>query len=766
MPLKIAKPGTEAAHRVYVYLQMSQAPTRRAYPFNIPLHLTVQPWSAMTILQDSRPVTAPATSDRRTLPAPTANRRAVVPRSFRPDIEGLRAVAVLIVVAYHADLGFPGGYVGVDVFFVISGFLITRQLVKQVEARGIAALPVFYAHRVRRLLPGAVVVVIATMVAARFWAPMLQVKDIATDAFFTTFYALNYRLAEQGTDYQHMGSAASPLQHFWSLAVEEQFYFVWPIVIALLLAVGRRRGRLLLASAIVGVVVVSAMASVELTESSAPMAYFSLHTRAWELGVGALVALAAGHLTRLPRRLAGAAAWLGLMGIATSALVYTDATPFPGSAAWLPVGGTALVIAAGTGPRVGVERLLGEPLMQCFGRLSYAWYLWHWPMLVMAPFILGHDPSVLERCGVVWLSLLAGVLSFFLVEEPARRLRTPPLRWIAIGVLMSGAVVAVCALVIAFAPSTTGSGAETGLASAGPGEQAPGVVRRAVAASLLTTSVPRNLTPQPADAAASMPHPASEPGSTHNTYQDICHAAFTQVSQGACVYGDPKASADRTVVLFGDSHVEQWFPAVNRMAIQKHWRVVTWTKAACPAARLTVFNPALNRDYTECDQWRADTIARIRALRPALVVVGQSENVASSSVPPAAFAAATVETLTELREGGHSKVVYVQDIPIPGSDLPGCVAAHLNDVRPCTFARNAAYTYPDRHRAIAPALRKAGVRFVDPVEWFCSKTRCGAVVGNVLVYRNDSHMTVPYSRWLAPALWSAVQRAARPAKEL
>lgn len=721
----------------------------------------------MTLLQNGAPTDAPAvrpsTPVAAVTPPTTPPRAPAAPRSFRPDIEGLRALAVLVVVVYHAGLGISGGYVGVDVFFVISGFLITRQLVKQIGVRGVAALPVFYAQRLRRLLPGAAFVVVATVIAARFWAPVLQVKDIATDALFTTFYALNYRLAEQGTDYQHLGTAASPLQHFWSLAVEEQFYFIWPIAIALLLAVGRRNGKLLVFVALVAVIVMSSRASVQITESSAPMAYFSLHTRAWELAVGGLVAVSAGHLARMPRRLAGTIAWLGLVGIAVSAVIFSDATPFPGSAAWLPVGGTALVIAAGTGPRVGVERLLAEPLMQCIGKVSYAWYLWHWPMLVIAPYAAGHELSVLERCAVIWLSLTLAVMTFFFIEEPTRRMKVPTLRWLGIGMALSGAVVGACFLVIANPPSTTGSGASADLATASEGRQAPSVVRRAVAAGLLTVAAPSNLTPQPADAADSMPHPSTEPG-THNSYDSLCHAAFTQVEQGDCIYGD--ADGKRTVVLFGDSHMEQWFSAVNTMALEKHWRVVTWTKAACPAARLTVPNPALNRDYTECDEWRAATIARIRALNPALVLVGQSENVASSTVPPATFAAATVQTLTDLRSGTDSKVVYVADIPIPGTDLPGCVAANLDDVRRCTFDRSSAYTYPDRHAAITPAVRGAGFGIVDPANWFCSKTKCAAVVGNVLVYRNSSHMTVPYSRWLAPALWPAAQRAARTGKEL
>ncbi|GAA1877819.1 acyltransferase family protein [Lapillicoccus jejuensis] len=692
-----------------------------------------------------------------------AARRRPADRDFRPDIEGLRALAVVAVVVYHAGLALPGGYVGVDVFLVISGFLITRQLLKSVGRGGLRALPTFYGHRVRRLLPAAVVVVLATTVAFRFVGPPLKVRDVATDALFTAFSGLNYRLAWVGTDYQHMGAAASPLQHFWSLAVEEQFYVVWPLVIAVVAVATRRRHlRLVLALLVVGVVAASGWASATLTPANAPWAYFSLHTRAWELGVGALLALAAPRLVALPRRLAGLAAWLGLAAIAVAAVRFTDATPFPGVAAWLPVGGAALVVASGCGPRVGAERLLGEPLVQCLGRVSYSWYLWHWPLLVVAPYALGHALGVGERLAVVWVSLVLAIASFTWVEQPVRLLHWPTWGWIGTGATLGGVVTACSALVMVLGPVTTGTGAAAVLASvdapgaaavtvapavAGTGPAASAAtsaaeqaVARTVAAAVGTVQVPSNLTPLPQDAADSLP-PTSRNG---------CHAGFTAVSQGDCRYGD--LTAARTLVLFGDSHAEQWLPALDQLGKAQHWQVVSWTKAACPAARLTVDNPSLGRSYTECDTWRDATVARIGALHPALVVVSQSENVASSSVVPQAFSAATVATVRALRSAGAPRVAYVQDIPTPGTDLPGCVATHLDDVRPCTYDRSAAYRYPDRHAALAPALATASVPVLDPAPWLCTATRCPAVVGNVLVYRNESHLTVPFSRWLAPVL--------------
>ncbi|GAA4351263.1 acyltransferase family protein [Angustibacter luteus] len=678
--------------------------------------------------------------------APTKPSRRREPRGFRPDIEGLRAIAVVLVVLYHAHLAFPGGYVGVDVFFVISGFLITRHLVKAISRNGIRALPAFYGGRVRRLLPAAAVVVVATVVAARLWAPVLSVPGIATDAVYSTFYGLNYRLAALGTDYQHMGAAASPLQHFWSLGVEEQFYLLWPLLIVVLMVVARRRAHQVLVAVVVTVVAVSGWYSVTVTEHSAPWAYFSLHTRAWELGLGALVALTARSLTAVPQRIRGGAAVLGLAAILLAGLTYTDSTPFPGYAAWLPVGGTALVIAAGCGTRVGAERLLSEPLMQCLGRVSYSWYLWHWPMLVIIPMGLGHQLGWIERAGVVWLSLVAALLSYVLVEQPTRTLRLPSVAWLGVGAGLSAAIVAASVVVLAFPPSSTGNGAAVTLAASDSATSTvPAVMRDAIAAGTKTTQAPRNLTPRPAAAADSLP---GDRGTG-------CHAEFTQVQQGACVFGD--ASAKRTVVLFGDSHMEQWLPAFVAAADRDHWRVVSWTKSACPAAAITVRNSSLQRTYTECDQWRRQTIARIGALQPDLVLVSQSETVVPGDVSPEDFAAATATTVSRIKAATDGEVAYLQDIPIPGKNLPECVASNLDAVDSCTYRAGKAYSYPHRHAAIAPAMKALSVRTIDTQPWFCTASECPPVVGNVLVYRDDSHMTVPYSTWLAPLARSVLQ---------
>jgi peptidoglycan/LPS O-acetylase OafA/YrhL len=661
------------------------------------------------------------------------------PRQFRPDIEGLRAIAVLLVVAYHAGLGVPGGFVGVDVFFVISGFLITRQLVEMVGARGVRALPTFYTRRIRRLLPAAAVVVIATMLAARVWAPVLQLRSIALDGIYTTFYGLNYRLALEGTQYLHQNDSPSPLQHFWSLAVEEQFYVGWPILIMVTAVVGRRLRAGVRAAVLLGVMAVSFHYSVAVTRTLASWAYFSLHTRAWELALGAVVSLGAAWLAGLPRWVAAPAAWIGLSMTVVSAFVFGTATPYPGSAAVLPVAGTALVIAAGCGPRRGVERVLAEPAMQCVGRASYSWYLWHWPMLVLAPYVVGHQLDVLGRVCVVWLSLVAALLSYFLVEDPVRRLRGPNWQGFATGFAFSGSVLGAGLLVLALLPKLVGSGAAVSVAHADT--RSPAVVRemqQAVAAGVRTTQAPRNLTPTPERAASDLPAADST----------NCHADFTTVRQGECVFGD--RSGTHTAVLFGDSHADMWLAAFGRAGGAEHWKIVDWTKSSCPAADITVFNKSLNRSYTECDAWRQQTIERIGTLQPDLVFVSDSENVVGSSVTDEQWTDDTLRTLAALRSASHARIVLIQDDPVPAYDMPSCVAQHVDSLNACTFPVSKAYSYPSRHRALAAGVKAAGFEVVDPRPWICTATTCPAVVGNLLVYRDDTHLTNTFSGWLAP----------------
>jgi peptidoglycan/LPS O-acetylase OafA/YrhL len=342
-------------------------------------------------------------------------------REFRPDIEGLRAVAVVAVVLFHADVpGIGGGYVGVDVFFVISGFLITGLLWREVSTTGTVRLRRFYGARARRLLPASATVGVITMIASAILLPPLQARSVFGDGITSALYVGNYWFILQAVDYFAASLPQSPFQHYWSLGVEEQFYLVWPALIigtAWLIRRVRRRTKTDAISSqspylvvLALVAVISFALSLAATYVAPSAAFFSLPTRAWQLGVGGLVALTAGQWRRLPATAAAIAGWAGLALILLACTLFEPTTIYPGIAALLPVLGAALVIGAGCAtPSQGCGRALGLPPMRAVGRVSYSWYLWHWPVLVLAPALLGHPLGLVGRLAAVLVS--AGLTS-------------------------------------------------------------------------------------------------------------------------------------------------------------------------------------------------------------------------------------------------------------------------------------------------------------------------------------------------------------------
>lgn len=361
-------------------------------------------------------------------------RGATNPRSsslpFRTDVEGLRAVAVGLVVANHAGLlNLSGGFVGVDVFFVLSGFLITSILLRRAEAdeidtRWAGQLAWFYARRARRILPAATVTLVCTLMAAYYFLGFLRGDDVARDAYWCAVFVGNIHFGDLGTNYFSAQQPPSPLQHFWSLGVEEQFYFVWPSVVLVAMALGQRRlFRLRLNVFLVVVIGCSLAWSVRETRIDPAWAYFSPFTRAWELGVGALVATTAPFLTRtISTRMRVALSWVGLLGILASGWAIGASTAFPGWVATAPVIATAAVVVGGLGGgATGAGKILGLAPLQWLGRLSYSFYLWHWPVLVIAEERTRQPLGVFERVALVFLGLLLAACSYYVVERPVRR---------------------------------------------------------------------------------------------------------------------------------------------------------------------------------------------------------------------------------------------------------------------------------------------------------------------------------------------------------
>lgn len=684
---------------------------------------------------------------------------------FRPDVEGLRAVAILLVVLYHVHAGLaPGGYVGVDVFFVISGFLITGQLVRELRTTGRISFLAFYARRVRRILPAAMLTVSVTAVASALLLNPLAAKRALDDGLSATYFGANVHFAARGANYFDAGLAPSPIQHFWSLSVEEQFYVVWPLllVVSSLVWLGARRwsrreqaGRPVIGAVIAVLAILAAISltvSIRQTAASPSWAYFSIFTRAWELGVGAVVALALPRAARMDRRLAIPLSWAGLGCIALAAALFSDGTAYPGDSALLPVLGAAAVICGGSAlasRRSGAGALLGTPPFQRLGSWSYSWYLWHWPALVLAPAVLGHSLSETEALAVAAVSLVIAVISFVLLERPIRRIqivvRRPALGLSAGGVLAAGAIATVLLSGSFLGPLFSKAAAPVQLNV----PHTLAALRADLIAGARTRGVPANLRPPLSKVESALPRIVA----------DGCELGPGRDQIKSCIYGDPRSRT--TVVLFGDSHAGQWFDAVAAISTQRHWRLVSMTKEGCTPAEVNIGNS----QNAQCADWREDAMARIAQLHPALVIVSWARwpEPGTSHLPgvPTGYGGPWQDGTAAIFRFLHRSaqhVIFISDTPYLKQSAEECVPGHVSDVRPCTTKRSDSTELPAIRAAELRIAKQEHVDVIDPDSWLCAPKVCPVIVGNLLVYRDDSHMTPEWSRFLAPILDNAIRR--------
>jgi peptidoglycan/LPS O-acetylase OafA/YrhL len=719
-----------------------------------------------------------------TYTAPRRVERRQSPRTgFRPDIEGLRAVAVFAVVLYHAGIpGTAGGYIGVDVFFVISGFLITGLLWREASTDNTVRLGRFYGARARRLLPAAATVAVVTAIGAAAVLPPLQARSVFVDGIASALYVGNYRFAKQGTDYLASDLPPSPFQHYWSLGVEEQFYLVWPVlIIGTAWLVGRaRRGAASQATpyaVVLGLVAAASLAAaVVWTRTSPPWAFFSLPTRAWELAAGGLVALSIHQWRRLPLLPAAIAGWGGLALILLTCTQLGPSTPYPGTAALLPVLGTALVIGGGcvTGG-LGPGRVLCRPAMRAVGRVSYSWYLWHWPVLLLMPQLLGEPAGLPGRLAATLVSAGLAVITMHLVENPGRfaaALRRSAKASLALAGAASAVTACACVLLLTVVPVPVGHGPAAPQAKidalpqtpAGPAPQAvpPQAVtsqeaavqnafaqaRDAIAAAAELRAIPSNLNPS-LDRA---------PGDKAAVFVNGCVRSWRDVGQNECATGD--TASPTTVALIGDSHAAMWDPAFQQVAEQRHWRLETLAKVTCPLQDLGITSPYLGREYTECEQWRGQIMARLQAEHPRLVVLSMSRRYGAdfgfTSYDPA-WIDTLNRTVAQLRNAGAT-VLVLGPVADPQSSVPTCLSSHLDDATACAPARSVAVN-DNGIAAEQVATSRAGGHYANLADLFCTPDRCPVIVGNTMVFRDDNHVTTEYAQLLAPVIGALADRA-------
>jgi peptidoglycan/LPS O-acetylase OafA/YrhL len=602
------------------------------------------------------------------------------------------------------------------------------------------------------------------------------------DGIASALYVSNYWFVLKGVDYLAPTLPPSPFQHYWSLGVEEQFYLVWPALIigtAWLIRRARRRTRAEATSSSERpyLVVLALVAAVSFAMSFAAtyvvpaVAFFSLPTRAWQLAAGGLVALTVGQWRRLAPLPAAITGWAGLGVVLWACTGLSATTLYPGSAALLPVLGAALVIGAGCAiPSQGCGRVLAVAPMRAIGRVSYSWYLWHWPVLLLAPPLLGHPLGLAGRLAAALLSGGLAVLTLRFIENPLRF--AAPIRRSALGSLLLGGVataLAVCvgvALLVAL-PTPVGRGAPAAALTltASPAPTADNIdaydaavqhafaqVQAAVAASVDLNAVPSNLDPPLADTAAEK-EPLSFNGCLRTPFQS---------GQPECATGDTASTT--TVALVGDSHAATWAPAVQQAAAQRHWRLELLSKGACPPINLPVTNPLrrLVELFEHCEQWRGQIIARLRTEHPRLIVVSMFRGYGADESLTGfhSYDPAWIDSLTRLVQqlrGTGAKVLVLGPVPDPHFAVPICLSGHLDDATACSPPRSTAVN-ESGIAAESAATKAGGGQYADLTELFCTTDRCPVIVGNTLVYFDWYHLTVEYARALAPVIGALADR--------
>ncbi|MEU1972498.1 acyltransferase family protein [Microbacterium sp. NPDC019599] len=688
--------------------------------------------------------------------------------ALRTEIQALRAIAVLGVIIFHLwPNRMTGGYIGVDVFFVISGYLITSHLFREVEARGRIKVSQFYARRIRRLLPAAMLVLASTALAVVAFVPAQRIPAFLYEVAASALYVENWVLAANSVDYFAADGPESPVQHYWSLSVEEQFYLVWPLLVILLALLAAARNWSPRASIFVGLTGVFAASlafSAFATAASPQAAYFSTLTHAWEFAAGGMLALASPWIARtawdrMPGARAGAL-WAGIVIVIGTMFVFDAHTAVPGLIALVPVAGTIAVIAAGTSPVPwSPSRLLSIRPVQFVGDTSYAAYLWHWPIIVLLPYVLTRPLSTLDKILILLATFGLAWLTRALIERPVINGGFWRRRRISYGfaVLSAAIVLALCVVPSVAIANESAATQQRVTASLGQTESCVGAEAMT---HLADCAYGLELDPDLAVSAVDYETLASDVVTSAGGEADCSDGAY---ESRICTYSPPHDSGGPTVVLVGDSHAEHLLPALAHQATIRDWNVRVVTKRSCPFVEAdwrATGGAAYKQNDADCVAWRADIVDQVASDDQIDLVltttyahrVGMNADAAAQ----AEFSDALARTWTALDDAGKP-VVVVADTPVAkGNRMSECLADAPSPLE-CSLSR--AEALPPDPLAASVAEASGGTTLLDLTGAFCDAERCFAAIGGMPVYQDSHHLTPAFSLSLSSRFTAAIEAA-------
>ncbi|WP_436327135.1 acyltransferase family protein [Brevibacterium sp. FAM 27836] len=689
--------------------------------------------------------------------SPTRN-TAPKPTGFRADIQGLRALAVGMVLLYHLwPAHFRGGFAGVDVFFVISGFLITSHLIKT-PPRNWADVAKFWARRIRRLLPASLLVLFLVGIATFLVAPQSIWADTGRQILSAGLYVVNWDFAISSVDYLAADNAPSPVQHFWSLSVEEQFYFVWPMIIGLAFLIGTKLGRSKLAVGltVVAIFLASFVFSVWYTTSEPAMAYFVTPTRMWELAAGGLVAVFVLYVR--PERLpfSSLLGWIGLAGIVAGAFLIRADMPFPGYVALVPVVSTALVILADSRGRASVLPILSLRPIRFLGDISYSVYLWHWPLIVLVPYLsakLGRSESlgVIDNIAIILVSILAAWASTTWVENRFRKtaLLSSSRKTFAFAGLAMALVAALGLSQMVVADKIVEQNEDKLQSELADPDSCLG-------AAVLLPDAKDN--PHCDDKDTLQMEPAAAKKDKSKAYADGCWASAPYADRPECTYGD----GSKHVALVGNSHAGHWLPTLERLADENDLTITTFLASNCSLSTLPQ-ELSTEEDTKGCQDYSDWVVER--------TTEGGFDAVVTSERQSTPLQGMGWDETEEKAPEGHRPilqswvdakldVVVIRDTPYPGGadiNVPDCVAKHEDNPEECSGTPEE-WHWMDPLAASAKTIDSKRMSIIYPQDWLCPEGRCEPVIGGVITYFDTAHITATYAQTLAPQLDASLHR--------
>lgn len=663
---------------------------------------------------------------------------------LRRDIQALRTLAVLAVVVYHFwPNALPGGFVGVDIFFVISGFLITGHILRDTEARGRVDFAGFYARRVKRILPSAYLTIGVTVAAVMALLPVARWESTGREGLASILYFQNIFLARKSVDYLAEGTSDSVFRHFWSLAAEEQFYIVVPLLFAACVWWARRSARLRavplhkVAGWSIAVLACASLAYSQWQVATAePSGYFLLTSRFWELALGSVIAIFAVQARgRRARVVLATIGWLGLL----ASVVFTSASHFPGFGALPATLATACVIVASYDSQSLWGRVIAAPVVQHVGALSYNLYLTHWPVLVILTALGVASQALWLTTGLAFSYVVAAALYYF-VDRPLARVKVTAHS--ARRILWLGVLGSLVALGISAAPIVAAQAQEQALTQRverllTDDFDVLGAAQAQSGTYQAFSVKDRTIVPLPQNVRSELPSGA----------EGRCKSSMTDDFTPTCEFGDPESEIK--IALVGDSHIEQYLPAFELLAERNGWRVQTFFKASCPFSagqRESDFNKG-----SGCLKANLETLEKLKSDGEISLIVTSNRTavpwISDDDIPSPEEGFA--QFWDELTRAGH-RVVVLSDNPmmLPQDATNECVSLNATDPDRCALPLRDAVVVD---KQVAPT-RSTNVTFIDTTSWFCDQSRCPAVLGNVLMYRDDQHISVLYAKTLAPLL--------------